>query len=76
MYLTSIKLLERFTKVLAAILSLEVLQVLLSSSYHFKSKAVAFGWTAKLVQNNFSRVMDSNLASCSTRYLRSGDHVR
>ena len=33
LYLTFIKLLERFIKVLAAILSLEVLQVSLSSSY-------------------------------------------
>ena len=38
LYSTFIKLLGRFIKVLAAILSLEVLQVSLSSSYNFESK--------------------------------------
>ena len=38
LYLTFIKLLEGFIEVLAAILSLEVLQVSLSSSYNFESK--------------------------------------
>ena len=37
-YSTFIKLLERFIKVLAAILRLEVLQVSLRSSSNFKSK--------------------------------------
>ena len=38
LYVTFIKLLRRFINVLTAILSLEVLQVLLSSSYNFESK--------------------------------------
>ena len=53
-YLTFIKLLERFIKVFAASLSLEELQVSLTSSYNFKSKEVALSFTANLMQINFA----------------------
>ena len=52
---TFIKLLERFIKVLAAILRLEVLQVSLRSSSNFKSKQIALSLTATLMQNYFRR---------------------
>ena len=76
LYLTFIKLLERFIKVLATILSLEVLQVSLSSSYIFESKLGAINFIAKSMQNTFSRIINCKLASCLACYLRSGDHIR
>ena len=48
-------------QVLAAILSLELLQVSLSSSYDFKSKVVSISFTAILLQNNFSREINCKL---------------
>ena len=48
-----IKLLERFIKVLAAVFSIEVLQVSLRSSFNFKSEYIALSLTAILMQNNF-----------------------
>ena len=33
-------------------------------------------YTAKLMQNNFNRVINCKLASCLARYLRSGDDIR
>ena len=76
LYLGFIKLLERFIDVLEAILSLEVLQVSLSSSYNFKCQQVDISFTANLMQDNFSCVIKCKLASCSARYLKSGDHIR
>ena len=48
LYSTLIKLLESFIDILTAILSLEVLQVFLSSC-KFKSKEVAISFTAILI---------------------------
>ena len=56
LYPTFIKL-ENFTKALAAILSLEVLQIPLSSSYNIRSKEVDISFAALLMQN-FSRVIN------------------
>ena len=71
-----IKLLQRFINILAAIFSLEALQVSLDSSYHFKSKLIAIGLTPNLMQINSSRVVNCELASHLARSLRSGDHIR
>ena len=70
LFLTFIKLLEIFIKVLAAILGIELLQVSLISSYNFKSKKVAINFTANLIPNDFGRVINCKLASSSACYLR------
>ena len=76
LFSTIIKLLERLINNLAAILSLEVLQVSLSSSYKFESKRIAIRFTFNSMQNNFSRVKNCKLCSCLASYLRRGDHIR
>ena len=76
LYSTFIKLLERFINDLAEILSIEVLQVLLRSSFKFNCKQIAFILTTILIQNTFSHVINCKLASCLASYLRSGDHIR
>ena len=72
LYLIYIKLHEGVIKIMAAILSLEVS---LSSRYNFESKYVAISLGDKLLQN-FSRVLNCKLESCSARYWRSCDHIR
>ena len=68
-----IKLLERFIKVLAAILSIEVLQGSFSSSYNNKNKQVAISFAANLLENIFKRVINCKKTSW---YLRSCVNIK
>ena len=76
LYSTFIKLLERFIKVLAAILSLEVLLLSLCISSNFKSSWDVNNFAVISMQINFIHNVYNKLESFWASYLRSGELIK